>query len=178
MAKRFKEKTKINIKSKIPVHLLLICSIFIIASIGITIALIITNTEPKTNTYIPGNISCEVQDDYSIKNTGNATAYIRADIIANWIDDSKNINAIAPEIQFTLGENWVQNTEDGYYYYKNEVEAEQSTSVLFTNMSTEDAAPSGYTLSVTVLTEAIQGDDGNKAIEDEDAWDVVLEDLI
>ena len=176
MGKRFKKETKLNTNSKIPIHLLFICTLLIIASIGITIAIIVTQTEPKTNTYIPGNVSCEVQEDYSIKNKGNANSYIRADIIANWIDENGYIHATAPEIQFTLGNNWVQNSSDGYYYYKEEIEAEQSTSVLFTDISTSDTEPEGYTLSVTVLTEAIQGSDGDKAITD--AWGVNLEELI
>ena len=95
IAKR--EKVKIKTKKNKTMLIVLICSILAIASIGITSALVITKSEPKENILIPGNIACEVQADYSIKNTGNTKAYIRAEIIINWIDEQGNIYATAPE---------------------------------------------------------------------------------
>ena len=98
-AKREKEKNKLK-KNK-TVLIVLICSILAIASIGITSALVLRQCEAQENILILGNISCEVQTDYSIKNTGNTNEYIRAEVIVNWVDENGNIHAIEPQSTIT-----------------------------------------------------------------------------
>ena len=161
--RRFKENKKYN-----PYYLLLGLVILTSIGIGVTLALVLTNTEQKENTFIPGSISCQVQEDYTIKNTGNTNSYIRADVIVNWVDESGNIYAMIPEYTITLGADWEQSAEDGYYYYGKEVEKENSTTSIISDITTTSTAPEGYSLSITVLAEAIQIEDENKAIEN--AW--------
>lgn len=174
MARKHKKREKINIKLKNnkTIFLVLVCVILIIASIGITSALVLTKSEPKENTYIPGNISCEVQENYSIKNTGNTEAYIRADVIVNWVDSNGNIYAIIPEYTITLGTDWEKSTQDGYYYYTKQVNAQESTTEIISEITNTSEAPEGYSLSVTILAEAIQAGDNQKAIKD--AWGVEM----
>lgn len=158
-----------------PFFLLIVCIILAFLSIGITVALNLTSSEPKVNTFIPGNISCEVQEDYSIKNTGNTSSYIRADIIVNWMDESGNIYAINPEYTFELGTDWKQSTNDGYYYYTNEVNEAENTSKIISELITTSDAPEGYSLCINILAEAIQSGDNNKAIEN--AWGIDIENI-
>ena len=135
---------------KVPkVHTLLVFVILTLVSISITSALVITNTEQKVNTFTPGNVSCKVQEDYTIKNIGNTNSYIRAEVIVNWINENGNIYAILPKYQISLGENWAQSDIDGYYYYNNEVEKEQNTTALLSDVTTNDEAAEGYTMSIT-----------------------------
>ena len=158
-----------------PIFLLILCIILAFLSIGITMALNLTSTEPKVNTFISGNISCEVQNDYSIKNTGNTSSYIRTDIIVNWMDESGNIYAINPEYTFELGTDWKQSTKDGYYYYTKEVNEAEYTSILMSEFKNISDAPEGYSLSINILAEAIQSGDNNKAIEN--AWEINIENI-
>lgn len=153
-----------------PIFLLIICLILAFLSIGIASALILTNSDEKINTFVLGNISCEVQEDYSIKNTGNTSCYIRAEIIVNWMDDEGSIYAINPEYNITLGSDWKQSTEDGYYYYTNEVSETESTTGIISQLTPTSKAPEGYSLSINILAEAIQNGDNNKAIKD--AWGI------
>ena len=151
-----------------PFYLLLGFIILAITSIGVTTALILIKTDEKINTFTPGNIACEVQENYSIKNTGNTNAYIRAEIITNWVDENGEIYAVSPDMEITTGDNWSKNQTDGYYYYANEVEANQTTTTLLANTKNNSKVPDGYTLSVTILAEALQASDGDKALQN--AW--------
>ena len=71
------------------------------------------------------------------------------------------------KIQQLIGIGW-EKSADGYYYYKQEVEAEDSTTKLISNMETIGEVPEGYTLSVEILAEAIQIENNQKALKD--AW--------
>ena len=146
-----------------------------LVSISVSSALILLSTEPKTNTFISGKISCEVQEDYTIKNTGNTSSYIRAEIIVNFIDENNNIYGEIPEYTITLGQDWEQLREDGYYYYKEEVKETESTTGIISEITTGEV-PEGYTLNITILSEAIQSTDGNKAIEN--AWGIEAKNLV
>jgi len=158
-----------------PVFLLIICVILAFSSIGIASALILTNSDEKTNEFVLGNILCEVQEDYSIKNTGNTSCYIRAEIIANWMDSEGNIYGVNPEYDLTLGTDWKQSSIDGYYYYTKEVKESEYTSKIISEIINNSVAPEGYSLYINILAEAIQSDDNNKAIEK--AWKIDLENI-
>lgn len=156
-----------------PIFLLIICIILAFSSIGIASALILSKSEKKTNEFVLGNVSCEVQEDYSIKNTGNTGCYIRAEIIANWVDGEGNIYGVNPEYNFTLGTHWKQASIDGYYYYTKEVKESEYTSKIISEIINNSARPEGYTLCINILAEAIQSEDNNKAIKN--AWGIDLE---
>ena len=166
------KKHKANKTTKKTILKTIICAIVIIASIGLTSAIVLKTSEPKENTFIPGKISCEVQENYTIKNTGNTESYIRAEIIVNWVDEAGNIYAIKPESTITTGTDWEQSAKDGYYYYTKQIQAEESTTEIISEITTTGEAPEEYKISITILAEAIQAGDDDKAIKD--AWGIEI----
>lgn len=143
--------------------LLLSLGFLFAAMIGTTMALLTAESEVVTNTFAAGAVACQVNSDYSVTNTaGNKSndgtlvdAYIRAAVVINW-SDGQNVYGTPPKVSFELGENWVKSGE--YYYYTEKVAAGQSTTKLITGLSCSSEQPSGYTLSVQILAEAIQAD--------------------
>ena len=144
-------------------------------SVGGTIAYLITDTGPVTNTFTPGNVACEViekfngttKSDVKIENTGNTDAYIRAAIVINWQDDNGNVVAepvLENDYTMTLGTGW---TPKNGYYYCTAADAQNQTK---TSQLIVSCAPKGtpkYHLSVSVLAQAIQAEP-NTAVTD--AW--------
>lgn len=144
-------------------------------SVGGTIAYLITDTGPVTNTFTPGNVACEViekfngttKSDVKIENTGNTDAYIRAAIVINWQDDNGNVVAepvLENDYTMTLGTGWIP--QNGYYYCT-AADAQNQTK---TSQLIVSCAPKGtpkYHLSVSVLAQAIQAEP-NTAVKD--AW--------
>lgn len=143
-----------------------------------------TFTPATVNTYIDENVDGGKKSNITVMNPSdpdtetNIPVYIRVAVVVNWVDD-KDATKIAPGPDFalptTLGQNWVLNTTDGYYYYKVPVPVGESTNELFTTAIEEpDDKPDGIRLQVTILAEAIQADgvdsDGKKAVEA--AWGV------
>ena len=71
------------------VSLVLICT----TVIGATLAYLITNTGDVKNVFTPSQVTSQVNEDFdgtekkdvTIQNTGDIGAYIRADIIVNWM---------------------------------------------------------------------------------------------
>ena len=114
-------------------------------AVGITLAYILTKTEPVVNTFAPSKVSCAVVENgndpvsagnvpvssktnVQIKNTGDTDAYIRVAVVANWMStDGTRVWATKPvkrtdgtdgdyTISYDLSNGWVDGG-DGYYYY-------------------------------------------------------------
>lgn len=98
-----------------------------------TAAYKVVKDQTSTITFVPGRVDCEVllkeggAHTYTVQNTGNASAYVRAAIILNWITEDGSIywqspvyvpgqNKVSDFKYFGTGENWVY-AEDGYFYY-------------------------------------------------------------
>lgn len=144
----------------------------IAVAVGGTLAWLNYKTEPETNTFDTGDISCQVvetfennvKSDVKVKNTGNADAYVRAALIINWVDESGNVYASAPAegSDYTIqldSENWFM-ASDGYYYCKDKVAPDSESAVLVKECSQSDGAavPEGCHLQVKVIASAIQAD--------------------
>lgn len=161
---------------KTPKAILLVVSLLLVMalSIGGSLAWLTTSTAPVVNTFTPGDVTTTVveeidngvKNNVQIQNTGSVEAYVRAQVIVTWQNDSGNVNAIAPKegTDYTIiwsgttGENptWFQGA-DGYYYCKAPVVAGGTTAVLFTDCKPVDGeAPQGYNLCVEILSSAIQ----------------------
>lgn len=151
-----------------------------IGLVGTTLAWLLTETKPITNTFDPTKITTEIEeepgftkDNVKVKNTGDVKAYIRAMVIINWQDEDGNVYAVAPKegTDYTLTWSMVDWVKSGdYYYYTKPVEAEDSTGVLFTNCApVTGKAPEGYELCVEILADSIQSEPP-KAVKD--AWGV------
>ena len=163
-----KAKGKLRRKS---VSFLVILVIAVIAASSATIAFIVDKTAPATNVFTKGSVTNtvietfedNVKNDVSIKNTGNTTAYIRAEVLVNYVSDDGNIYAVSPTenvdytIIYTTDTSWKKGT-DGFWYYIKPVAANENTSVLINEAKASDGAllPDGYSLSVEIIASSIQ----------------------
>lgn len=163
-------------------------SVILVASLaatGITLAFLSTKTPDVENRFDEAYVTCQVNRDgdvFDVTNKGNVTAYIRAAIVVNWMDDTGNVRGYAPtdtDVSLSLNTtDWVA-MDDGYLYYTRPVPPGQNTSDLITALTLISTAPDGYTLTVEVVAEAIQAE----GVADEsglraalDAWGSIIGD--
>lgn len=163
---------------------LLIAIILLISTaVGSTVAFLATKTEPVENSFVYADVSCEVMQDrdtdgssiVKVKNTGTISAYIRAAVVANWMDKGGNIAASVPEgysydLTCSSG-SWVQGT-DGFFYYLLPVAPGASTEGNLLTCTVACPKDPEYTLSVEVLTEAIQSTPASAVKE---AWSAAVD---
>lgn len=142
--------------------ILSLCLIFALA-VGTTFALLKANTDPVTNTFTAAKSGTDIVEkldgsqktSIAVKNTGTAVSYVRVKLVMNWVDDNGNVSAEPVNITPSITDNWF--LKDGIYYYKMPVAANDGvTTNLLQTPITQDAAPEGYHLEVTVLAESIQ----------------------
>ena len=142
--------------------ILSLCLIFALA-VGTTFALLKASTAPVENTFTAAKSDIKIDEDVTggqkksiiVKNTGTAVSYVRVKLVMNWVDESGNVSATPVGITVDYDNTkWFE--QDGIYYYKMPVAAEGETTNLLKTPITQDAAPEGYHLEVTVLAESIQ----------------------
>ena len=150
-------------KSTLLISLLLLAAF----AVGGTVAYLVTGTQEVKNTFTPAEVPPEIHeivDDYkkevTIQNTGNTSAYIRAAVIANAIDENGNVTGPKDVSSYLGGDNWTQR--DGYWYYTKVVDTKGSTTDLV-----KDDIPLEC-IQVIVLAESIQAEgtdaSGNKPV--------------
>lgn len=162
---------------------LLIAVILLISTaVGSTVAFLATKTEPVENSFEYANVSCKVTQNcdtdgsiVQVKNTGTISAYIRAAVVANWMDVDGNIAASVPEeysydLTCSSG-SWTQGT-DGFFYYLLPVAPDASTEGNLLTCTVTCPETPEYTLSVEVLAEAIQSTPASAVNE---AWNVAVD---
>ena len=162
---------------------LLIAIILLISTaVGSTVAFLATKTEPVENSFEYANVSCKVTQNcdtdgsiVQVKNTGTISAYIRAAVVANWIDVDGNIAASVPEgdsydLTCSSG-SWAQG-KDGFFYYLLPVAPGASTEGNLLTCTVTCPETPEYTLSVEVLAEAIQSTPASAVNE---AWNVAVD---
>ena len=155
--------------------ILSLCLIFALA-VGTTFALLKANTDPVENTFTAAKSDIKIKEDVTggqkksiqVQNTGTAVSYVRVKLVMNWVDESGNVSAAPVNIKPVITGNWFPGS-DGIYYYKMPVAANGETTNLLKTPITQDAAPEGYHLEVTVLAESIQAAP-SKAVTD--SWGV------
>lgn len=159
--------------SKKRIFLLVAAIVAVVAvAAGGTFAWFTDSSETKTNAFSNGEVSCKIEEtfengvksDVKVKNTGTVDAYVRAALVINWVDESGNVYASAPEenSDYTIQldtENWFE-ASDGYYYCKNKVvpNSESAVFIIECRQSDSAAAPEGCHLQVKVIASAIQAD--------------------
>ena len=161
---------KLNRKKGI---LLLTAAVLIlVCGVGGTLAYLITQTAPVTNTFTPARVTSQVNEpdwedgdtvksNVSITNTGNVSAYIRAAIVITWKDKDGNTMPTVPALgtDYTPDINtndWSQS--DGYYYYNGIVAAGGKTTNLINSCESEGTYTDGRKLCVEVIGSAIQAE--------------------
>ena len=175
---------KLNRKKGI---LLLTAAVLIlVCGVGGTLAYLITQTAPVTNTFTPARVTSQVNEpdwedgdtvksNVSITNTGNVSAYIRAAIVITWKDAQGNTMPTVPvrDQDYTLSintEDWTLNYDDGYYYYNDIVAAGGSTEKLINSCVSNVTYTDGRRLCVEVIGSAIQAEPTTAV---KDAWGFV-----
>lgn len=161
-------------KTNRPKHFagLLALVLILVCTVGGTVAYLVAQTDPVTNTFTPGKVSCQVEEEFNetntvktkavVKNTGNVPAYIRVAVVANTVDGD-NITGMK-----TLPAGWLNTTNwtegsDGFYYYKGVVQpGEKTDNLLKTGINLDG-------IQVTILASAIQSMP-DAAVED--AWNM------
>lgn len=141
--------------------ILSLCLIFALA-VGTTFALLKASTAPVENTFTAAKSGTDIVEkldgsqktSIAVKNTGTAVSYVRVKLVMNWVDENGNVSAEPVNIMPSITDNWF--LKDGIYYYKMPVAAKGETTNLLQTPITQDAAPEGYHLEVTVLAESIQ----------------------
>ena len=159
-------------------QVLLLAALAVIAMgvVGGTVAYLVTKTSPVENTFVPGYVSCRINEkgpdgekdfennvdtekkNVTVTNTGIVDAYIRAAIIVTWKDSSGNIAATVPVEGYDYNlklntNNWTHRGE--YYYYQRSVE-QNGTPEKLVESCTALKSNGDYTLSVEILADAIQ----------------------
>lgn len=167
-----------------PVLLLLSLVLMLAIGAGGTLAYLVTSSGPVTNTFTPGEVTIDVDEpdwngtvkqNVTIQNTSDVEVYVRATIVANWVDANGNI--IAPAVKgtdytdFTPAEGWV--LRDGYYYWTSPVAVNGHTGELINECKPiASAKPEGADhLQMTILSQAIQAEP-EQAIKE--AWGVTI----
>lgn len=161
--------------------ILSLCLIFALA-VGTTFALLKADTDPVTNTFTAAKSGTDIVEELDgslkksiiVKNTGTAVSYVRVKLVMNWVDDNGNVSATPVNITVDYDNtNWFE--QGGIYYYTKPVapvgaKSNNVTTNLLKTPITQDTAPEGYHLEVTVLAESIQAAP-SKAVEG--AWTAV-----
>lgn len=139
-------------------------------SVGLTLALVFTNTDSLINRFLGSKVACQVTEtingtektNVAVKNTGDTESYIRVALVITWMsEDTTTVSAQKPventdyTIQFAQDSGWVL-ASDGYWYYTAPVAPEHSTNVLISSCVPKSTAPDGFYLSVEIVASAIQ----------------------
>lgn len=162
-----------------------------VLAIGGTLAYIIANTEEVRNKFTPGEVRCEVveqweephkvKSDVKIKNTGNTAAYIRATYVVTWQKEDGTVNGKMPvagtdytiDVESAKERGWM--LIDGYWYYTSPVAPEGVTDVLIASCElaeNAEAPEGGYHLSVEIIASAIQSEPKSVVAE---KWGVTVD---
>lgn len=164
----------------------------VVLAIGGTLAYIIANTEEVKNKFTPGEVRCEVLEDFDkitksnvrIKNTGNTAAYIRATYVVTWQKEDGTVNAKMPvaktdyTIKFADDSDWIQIGDYWYYTlpvlpFEAGVETGETGVLIASCKLAEGAAvPTGYHLSVEIIASAIQSEPASVVAE---KWHVAVD---
>lgn len=146
--------------------ILSLCLIFALA-VGTTVALLKANTAPVQNTFTAATSGTKIEEKLTdnqktsiqVRNTGTATSYVRVKLVMNWVDGKGNIVSgdNLPMVTLNSDNSWFRGS-DGIYYYRTPVAPKDSTANLLQEGKpiTQENAPEGCHLEVTVLAESIQ----------------------
>lgn len=143
-------------KRKRHVALLLCIAVLFTFAVSSTLAYIVTSTSSVHNQFLPASVTFTVDDNYRVTNTGNVNAYVRAAVVANWVDTQGNILTSGPAdassyLSFDTG--WSES--DGFYYYNSAITPTGDTSQTSPLVRVGNV-PAGYELRVDVMVEIIQ----------------------
>lgn len=147
--------------------LLLSVILVVTIAVGGTVAYLVTQDKPITNTFTPSHVNCRVEEKFdgttkknvNVTNTGDTEAYIRVKLVTYRVNGAnQHIGGTATIPPFDPGTHWVKHN-DGYYYYTLPVKPnEQPTSDLISSITLKDpyTDADGGKQVIEVMAEAIQ----------------------
>ena len=162
---------------------LLALTVLASAGTGATAAMLSRRSDPAVNTFSYASVDTHVDEkfdgsvkkDVTVTNDGTTAAFVRAAVIVSWVGADGNVASAVPsvygyELTMNPDETWLAGA-DGYYYYPAALAPGASTAgSLLTCKVTYPEAPE-YTLSVQIVTSAIQSAPETAA---EEAWHVAV----
>ncbi len=156
---------KMNKKSLI---LLVSMMAILLVAVGGTVAYLVTATAPVTNTFTPSEVGTDIIESFDgkvksnvqIKNEGEVTVYVRAKIVANWVDASGNV--VAPWTDnLSYNENDWDKGSDGYYYHKKSIAVGETSAALFNgtySYSSTEIPTGAHHLVMDVIHQSVQAE--------------------
>ncbi len=128
------------------------------AAIGGAVAFLADTTSAVSNTFVPAQVTCQVNEtvtnnvktSVTIKNTGDIDAYIRVAVVGNAVDGDGNVTGNLDMSSYLAGSGW---TKSGDFWYWG---AKVSPNALTGELLTGSIDLNGNT--VTILAEAIQAE--------------------
>lgn len=142
---------------------------------GVAFAWLTDVPEPVVNVFDPSKVTVtvdektgETKDEVTVQNSGDTTAWIRAELVVSWVDGDGNLVGRAPiegsDYTLELPEpyQWLLG-DDGMYYHALPVAPGEATSLLvqraaLTKEGTATAEQNGWSLRMTVLAAGLQAD--------------------
>lgn len=166
--------------------LTLVCCLTILSAAATgTLAYYHDSSAPLTNTFFPGRVETQVEEDLDgdvksnvrLKNTGNTPAYIRAFFLLSWKAEDGSVHFRDPEgVQLQLGDGWVKAI-DGFYYWPAPVPPGGETDPLILTCDPGNSvAPAGFSLNLEVVGSALQSDPPRAVLENWGSAVVKVED--
>ena len=176
-----------------PVLLALSLVLVLGLSVGGTLAYLVTNTDPVTNTFTPGKLDTppketfenDVKSDVVVTNSNDSAvaAYVRATWTINWVvgkGETAQIVAPAKAGEYEIdvagtGSGWSQGSDGSYYWHKPVEPGEETGALIESLTANNEAAPDvdGVHLQATIITQTIQADPVD-AIKDAE-WPVTID---
>lgn len=149
--------------------------------VGGTLAYLKASDSPVTNTFTLADIHTHIEEGeggneqskvVSLTNPSTSTGpvWIRARVLVSSGTAAVNFVAAAPEtkaentIYVVIGSDWTKNDTDGYYYYKNLVAVNGTTTALVNGVYAGAGVDAG-TFDVIVSGEAVLGSAGGSALD-------------
>ena len=141
--------------------------IAIVGSVGGVWAYLSAKTDTIDNEFLPAYVACRVEETFSggvksnvtIRNTGNVDAYIRAAVVATFVDDNNKVYAVSPKEGVDYNVFWATDGwtlgSDGFWYHADSVAPNALTSVLI-HTAQQLSAPDGFSLNIQIVATAIQ----------------------
>lgn len=177
-------------KSTVAVCFILILTL-VLSTVGMTIAWFIDSTDSIVNTFVPGKVAFNIEENFSngdevkkdvkFKNTGNIDAYIRVALVPIWRDNDGEGTGLTADGTYLIdwpydfNTNWFKG-DDGYYYCKTPIKPGEYSPVLVAECSVASGLNeeySGKSFELQVITSATQAKNTAAA---EEVWPVTIDD--
>ena len=129
--------------------------------VGVTLAVVIVETDKLINEFVPGEVSISHSEDgLGVINDGDQPVYVRAALVFTWtsVDQENMIMSKSPvenvDYEYTCNSGWVR-AADGFWYYTSAIEPGMEISMV-ASLTDKGTAPLNYKLSAELLLDAVQ----------------------